>query len=274
MLDPDISERLVSRRNAIKHGATTSALATAALAAGSVPLALAGLAHDAFAAGATTSSSALPANVVAVLNFALTLEYLENEFYQTALNTTSIIPGSDFEIFDQIRQHEFEHVSLLKSVLGSDAIAKPTFDFSGGSGSGTGPFAGVFTDYTTFKELSQAFEDTGVRAYKGQAPALLGTGAYLTTALQIHSVEARHASEVRRLRGDFTDATVFDKGWIVFNDTNIPGTAPNYAGEQNLTQAGIYIPSLGFPTDVSSEAFDEPLTKAAVLAIATLFIAA
>jgi rubrerythrin len=49
--------------------------------------------------------------------------------------------------------------------------------------------------------LAQAFEDTGVRAYKGQAANLMSKPDLLTAALQIHSVEARHASEVRRLRG-------------------------------------------------------------------------
>jgi Ferritin-like domain len=49
--------------------------------------------------------------------------------------------------------------------------------------------------------VSQTLEDTGVAAYRGQAPALTGGGALLTTALQIHSVEARHAAEVRIVRG-------------------------------------------------------------------------
>jgi rubrerythrin len=58
-----------------------------------------------------------------------------------------------------------------------------------------------FTDYQQFLALAQAFEDTGVRAYKGQAANLMSKPDLLTAALQIHSVEARHASEVRRLRG-------------------------------------------------------------------------
>jgi hypothetical protein len=73
--------------------------------------------------------------------------------------------------------------------------SKPTFDFTVG-----GAFD-PFNNYTQFLALSQAFEDTGVRAYKGQATNLISTPDLLTAALQIHSVEARHASEVRRLRG-------------------------------------------------------------------------
>ena len=55
--------------------------------------------------------------------------------------------------------------------------------------------------------LAQAFEDTGVRAYKGQAGNLISNSAYLTAALQIHSVEARHASYIRDLinPGSFSD---------------------------------------------------------------------
>jgi hypothetical protein len=48
--------------------------------------------------------------------------------------------------------------------------------------------------------LAQAFEDTGVRAYKGQAGNVMSNKTVLQAALQIHSVEARHASQVRRMR--------------------------------------------------------------------------
>jgi hypothetical protein len=72
----------------------------------------------------------------------------------------------------------------------------------------------VFTNYETFKAVAQAFEDTGVRAYKGQAPALMPYKDVLTAALTIHSVEARHASQVRRLRGNFTEQEPFYQGWI------------------------------------------------------------
>jgi hypothetical protein len=96
-----------------------------------------------------------------------------------------------------------------------------------------------------------------VRAYKGQAAALMANDAILTTALQIHSVEARHASAVRRLRGE--------KGWITGNQTTLPAAAAGiYAGEE----AGQGVTSVA-----SAEAFDEPLTMDQVNAIAGLFIA-
>ena len=263
-LDPEIAERLVTRRDAIVKGATASTAVMAGLKMASVPLALAALSRDAF------GQTRLPASVVNVLNFALTLEYLEAEFYNTGVNAPGLIPAEDRTIFTTIQGHENDHVTFLRNTLGASARPKPTFDFTAGNGSGTGPFQGVFTNYEIFKAVAQAFEDTGVRAYKGQAPALMPYKAILTAALTIHSVEARHAAEVRRLRGNFMDMEP-NEGWITFNNTDVPGTEAVYAGEENTTQAGLS----GFTTVSAkevSEAFDEPLTMAQVLAIVDPFI--
>jgi hypothetical protein len=266
-LEPEIAGRLAVREQEIAAGASTRRATAAGLAMASIPIALAAVSRDVFAQGG------LPQNVINVLNFALTLEYLESTFYDLGLGEHHIVPRRDREIFEQIRRHENEHVAYLKAALGSAAIAKPQFDFSGGRGSGDGPFRHVFRDYDKFKELSQAFEDTGVRAYKGQAPNLINVKSILTVALQIHSVEARHASEVRRLRGEFRDQ-IPHRGWITQNFTDIPGTAANYSGEQNVDQGGLDIVTLGFPIDAATEAFDEPLTTQQVLAIASAFIVA
>lgn len=207
-------------------------------------------------------------SVIDVLNFALSLEYLEDEFYKIGLSTSGLIPSSDRNIFLQISKHESAHVSFLKTALGNAAVAKPTFDFTAG-----GMFANAFTSYATFLTLSQAFEDTGVRAYKGQAGNLIGDDNTLKAALQIHSVEARHASEVRRLRGDVLGQSI--KGWISGNESNgAPSTV--YEGEENVTQAGASLNSItslaSLSNNVKTEAFDEPLTKEQVLAIIDPFI--
>ena len=149
-----------------------------------------------------------------------------------------------------------------RSVLGGKAVAKPNFDFTAG-----GAFGDVFSNYQTFLALSQAFEDTGVRAYKGQAGNLMSNDQILTTALQIHSVEARHAAEVRRIRGE--------KGWISGDSRgSLPApTQPVYSGEGNTTQGGANLNGLaGLSNAAITEAFDEPLSKETVLAIASLFI--
>ncbi len=192
-LDPDLVTRLASRRELFGLSARKlGALATA-------PLILATVSTQAFGQG-------VPARVVEVLNFALTLEYLEDEFYRTALGTSGLIPREFTQVFAQISKHETAHVATLKGALGAAAVAKPQFDFTA-----RGKYRDVFSNFKTFAAVSQALEDTGVAAYKGQAGNLLGAGAVLTTALQIHSVEARHAAEVRRVRGVKAWTGAFDK---------------------------------------------------------------
>lgn len=262
-LDPEVLDEITTRRGALAHAGRWGLRAAMA----SVPLAFAGMAKSAFA------QSGLPANVVAVLNFALTLEELEAEFYVLGMNASGLIPAADRTIFGTIRDHEVAHVQFLRDALGSQAVAKPTFDFTAG-----GMF-NPFGNYAQFQALAQAFEDTGVRAYKGQAPELLGTPGVLRAALTIHSVEARHASEVRRLRGNFTDIEP-QQGWITLNlrGNGMPAaTQPVYNGEENLMQAGIDIstlPSAGGPVGPrqGSESFDEPLTRQQVLEIVDPFI--
>lgn len=222
-----------------------------------------------------------------ILNFALALEYLEATYYQMGLDTSGLIPDGDAnDVYTLIAQHEDEHVSLLQTAisaaggepLSADAV---TFDFTGGSGSGEGPFD-PFNDYSTFLLLSQGFEDTGVRAYKGQAAAIPPDASVagfnvLTTALQVHSVEARHAAEVRRLRnanGMFDDL----EPWVD-EDAETDGTpvAPVYDGEGNTTQGGFDLTTAlpdednEYSDEQIAEAFDEPLTMDEVIAIANLF---
>ncbi len=265
-LDEDLATHLVSRRDALVRGGISGATVLAGMRMASVPMALAAISKTAFAQGR------LPAAVNAVLNFALVLEYLEAEFYNIGVGTAGLIPANDRAIFTTIQEHENIHVEFLRSTLGRSARPKPTFDFTAGNGTGSGPLADVFSNYATFTAVAQAFEDTGVRAYKGQAPTLLPYKDVLQAALSIHSVEARHASEVRRLRGQFTDEAP-NKGWITGSMTDIPGTEAVYAGEANVTQAGVDAASVTTVSRLSvTEAYDEPLSMTAVLAIVDPFI--
>lgn len=235
-IDGDSPQRLAyySRRQLFRLGTKTAAASATAV--------MASVFNEAYA---QTSS------VQDVLNFALTLEYLEDDYYQKGNAAANLIPAADKPIFTQIGKHETAHVALLKSALGSAAVAKPTFKYA----------ADTFTNYQTFLLLAQAFEDTGVRAYKGQAGNLLGMDV-LTVALQIHSVEGRHASEVRRLRGL--------RGWV---SATTEAPAAVYAGEGIATQANIDLVALtGKSADRVREAFDEPLDRAAVLAIAAPYL--
>ncbi|MDB5240253.1 MAG: hypothetical protein JWP57_878 [Spirosoma sp.] len=232
-VDPEANERysFYSRRNLLKIGSN--------LAAAGIPAIVASTLNKAYAQAAAPSKAA-----VDVLNYALTLEYLEDEFYSRGLAATGLIPAADMAVIKQISKHEAAHVALLKGALGTAAVAKPAFKFP----------ATMFTDYKTFLPTAQALEDTGVRAYKGQAGALINDKAILQTALQIHSVEARHASEVRRMLGM--------KGWV--SDTK----------QTTFKQGGVDLKTLntGKSDDALREAFDEPLTMAEVLAIAQPFL--
>lgn len=196
------------------------------------------------------------------LQLALILEYLEDEYYAIGLSTSGLIPSGDRVVFQQISQHEAAHVTFLRNALtslGQTPGAKPTFDFTVG-----GNFD-PFSDYNQFMILAQAFEDTGVRAYKGQAGNVASNGTILQAALQIHSVEARHASQVRRMRAN--------KGWIeLANGGNMPSaTDPVYAGEGNTMQAGFNTAD-AFGAAAGSAAYDEVLTGSEATAIASLFI--
>jgi hypothetical protein len=200
----------------------------------------------------------------------LTLEYLEAEFYTlgTGAGSTITFPSaSERQTFVIIREHEQDHVDFLRAQLGNQAVAKPDFDFTAG-----GMFPDVFSNYATFVTLSTAFEDTGVRAYKGQAPNLIDNDTILTAALTIHSVEARHASKVRRLAASYAE-----QGWIPGAQSGAPAAvAPVYAGEDVTMQGGVNVATV-VPSGVSSEdvteSFDEPLSMDAVLAIVDPFIA-
>jgi rubrerythrin len=263
-VDPEFQDR-ISRRDAIKN--ITSFGSKVAVAA--LPFALGTMFKKAY--GQTSTS------VVDVLNFALTLEYLESTFYNQGAAASGLIPASDYNTyFKTVQADENAHVTFLQTVitsLGGTPVAESslTFDITGGNGKGNGPFADVLTNYTTFLAVSQVFEDTGVRAYKGQAPNLLGNQVVLTAALGIHAVEARHASTVRYIRG----ATP----WIVStadlgNDTGISLVNGNYDGEQNVTQGGVNVTTLpsvessnSTSIGVATAAFDEPLTMTQVLAL-------
>lgn len=246
--DGEVYERIehVSRRHMFSMG--KKALATAA------PLVFGSALNKAYAQAPAQSM------VVSVLNLALTLEYLEAEFYNVGLATPGLIPvGIGRTVYDQIAKHENAHVTLLRGALGSAAVAKPRFDLTAG-----GAFPDVLSNYQTYLAVSQALEDTGVRAYKGQAPNLVGSASVLQIALQIHSVEARHAARVRLLRGA--------KGWITgMESTGLPGAI--YAGEQATREREVNVPAISGVSEASvSAAFDEPLNRDQILAIAGPFI--
>lgn len=286
-VDPEVYDRFDSRRKVMHRFSFIGK--TLALAA--VPSALGSMFKKAY--GQTAS------DVTDVLLFAYLLENLEAEFYKKVVATTGVIPaGPALGALTTIRDHENAHVNFLKTVLTSLGTTAPTytansFDFTGGSytggpGTGNGAFGAAFTNYGVMLAVAQTFEDTGVRAYKGQAPRLINNNDVLTAALQIHSVEARHASHIRQMRRNLATGSLVPSGvtlqpWITLAQSGIDtGNAGanaaiqmSYAGEEAVSQAGVTITNIGGNTisaNEASEAFDEPLTKAQVTAIVDPFI--
>lgn len=278
-VDPEVYDRLDTRRKAMKKFANLSGK----VALASLPIAFGSMLTTAY--GRTSSLNDL---VTDTLNFALTLEYLEAEFYNKIVGSPGLLTASaaDQAAFAKIKADENAHVAFLKGALGAAAIAKPNIDLTGGgSAAGTGPFMGYLASYPVQLAMSQTFEDTGVRAYKGQATNLQSSRPFLTAALQIHSVEARHAAKVRQMRrtaNTLVPAGQTVKPWITLSQsgitTGVAGTdaaiQKSYDGaspESTTTQAGVNIIGIGgnayITAAAASEAFDEPLTKAEVLAI-------
>jgi rubrerythrin len=134
-------------------------------------------------------TSQFGAGDIGILNYALTLEYLEAEFYQKGLAAN--ILGDDAKYVTPIAAHEAAHVAALTATLtklGATPATKPTFVFP----------ATTFTDKPTFLKTAVTFEETGVKAYHGQV-TLIKDGAILGAAASIAGVESRHAAVLNYL---------------------------------------------------------------------------
>ena len=135
-----------------------------------------------------TGQGGLSKSDVKILNYALTLEFLEAAFYEEA-NAKGKLTGIARTFSQVVGAHENAHVSTLQSVLGGQATKKPTFDFKGTTGS-----------KIEFLKTAQVLEDTGVAAYQGQATNIKSPDV-LASAGAILAVEARHAAWVRDILG-------------------------------------------------------------------------
>lgn len=140
----------------------------------------------AMAAGKGRPPASFGKGDVGILNFALTLEYLEAAFYNEASanqKKKTFIKDKQAQVFLKlVTTDENAHVAFLKKALGSKAVKAPKVDFGG-----------TTAKEASFIETSVALENTGVGAYSGQA-LNIASPAYAAAALSIWSVEARHAS--------------------------------------------------------------------------------
>ena len=276
-IDTEIYQRLDGRRSAMKSFAKFSGK----LALASLPIAFGSMLNKAYG-GPTGTKDA----ITDVLNFALTLEYIESEFYKAGYDAAvagklAIPTGAPLTAISTIKNHEIAHVNFLKTAITSLGGTPVSFTASSFDFTAKGTFPTVFSDYALFLAVAQTFEDTGVRAYKGQAGNLISNNDVLTAALNIHSVEARHASHIRQMRkanGGLVPAGVNVKPWITLNQSGIGTTAvqASYDGEETTKQAGVEIVNIGgftISASAASECFDEPLSKEQVVSIVTPFFA-
>jgi rubrerythrin len=133
------------------------------------------------------SAASIPSSDIAILNFALTLEYLEAEFYAQAVAKGSFT-GDTNTFARTVAAHEAAHVKFLQGALGKKAVKKPMFDFKD-----------TVTDQTKFEATATVLEDTGVQAYLGQVGNIKNK-KILAAAGSILPVEARHAAWIREIR--------------------------------------------------------------------------
>ena len=135
---------------------------------------------------------------VKILNFALTLEFLEEAFYAEAITSAGLTDDA-LRAAEVVKAHETAHVKFLKGALGSKAVQKPAFEFGDST-----------ANQANFLTTAALLEDTGVSAYAGQGTRIKQT-AVVKAALSIHSVEARHAGFIRELAGQSFAPRAFDK---------------------------------------------------------------
>ena len=168
-------------------GAVLSALAPTALAAGSV-----GLPPASFGKGD-----------VGILNYALTLEYLEAAFYNGAAAANLALSSQAAAFLKVVVRDENAHVAFLKKELGHKAAKSPEFEFGEAN-----------KNVEKFMATAYILENTGVHAYLGQAPNIQNP-AYLKAAASIVTIEARHAAVIGLLNeaagNDIAPEGPFDK---------------------------------------------------------------
>lgn len=160
--------------------------------------------------GGTLMASALPLSTaiaqggtsksdVAILNYALTLEFLESAFYKEAVSKGAL-SGETKTFARVVADHEAQHVAALKKALGSKATKKPSFDFKG-----------TTADQATFRSTAIVLEDTGVKAYLGQVGNIKSKDV-LGAAGSILPIEARHAAWIREIAGQSPAPASFEQG--------------------------------------------------------------
>ncbi len=264
-VDAEIYERISPRRAAMKDFFSFGKK----IAAASVPLAVGTMFKKAY------GQSANPA-VINALNLGLAIEHFSAAFYTRGFNEAAFGNGAtaaaDKAAIGIIRDHELAHVKFLQDTIrtaGGTPVGVGSYDFTGNR-----EFSEPFKNIRSFLQIAQGLEDTALRATKGVSGDLLGS-PYLTAALSMHAVEARHSTKIRLIRISRGQSGTLQP-WISLNDETDGRLGQGaYAGEQNVQQAGNTITGINGNTSIdaarASEAFDEPLDRAALRQVLAQF---
>ena len=140
-------------------------------------------------------------NDLEIVNYALGLEYLEQDFYREVIGA-GILRGREQELAKRIESNETEHVKALEAAartLDGEPVPREETDFSSVLSGGRGKVL----------RTAATIEGVGAGAYLGQA-RFIESKEILASALSIHSVEGRHAAVLNRLVGrPFSPAGAF-----------------------------------------------------------------
>lgn len=265
--DPEVFEQSQSRRHIFRNLATRVAALTVPMVAGG-------------------RGSSVKAKTTSKLGegfgLGLRLAHLQKGLYDVGQHSPDLIPTSAQQaVIEKLRDIKMARIELLSDLLdslGEDKPLIPAIDFTGGYGTGTGPFQKVFTDFEQFLNLSQCLEDLSVRAYKGQMTIFMVHDNFLQTLMRIHSVESRIAAKVRIMRRQLPGASPLLEPWVRGDQSHIKDVFFEnfYSGEANQVQMGFAIPDInGMPVSqhAATEAFDEPLPAERVMAVVQKFFA-
>jgi hypothetical protein len=251
----------VSRREAINSAAGKSSKFFTALGIGAVPVALAALSRS---ASAQTTTDLLDA-----LQFVLLIAQMQNELHVRAAGVAGFVPSSDLSAMAGMRIQDGaqeQAIGTLITSLNAVPADKPVFDWTA-KGAFPG-FSFAAGQYATYQIITQGLEDLGVRAFKGQIARMTANTNAMSQIATYGSIQARHAAEIRRIRGK--------KAWITSNSRDdLPAFfQPVYNGEEVTVHAGYDASALSANGGLNAvtEAFDEPLTKAQASAIVKPFL--
>ncbi|WP_276132775.1 ferritin-like domain-containing protein [Polluticoccus soli] len=258
------TDKVDSRRGLFKSFGSKVMLASLPLAAGSL---------------FRTAKAQTAGELIEALNLVLTWEQFGEAFYTKVLNEGPVFGSVGARTaFELLLAQKQKHIAYLSAVIhdgGGVPATAPTFDITGGSGSGTGPFAESLVNFIKMLELAQTIEDTTIRVQKGTVTKLMVNDTFLAAVLSIHTATGRYAAKVRKMRKDA--GVVGIRPWVTGSnsDTENSYLQSYYHGESITVQSGIDMIGLNaqdLKFDAVTQAFDEPMTKERAAEILDSFI--